>query len=209
MINLRVWQNFLVPISVTLSQGHQTTEVGQILTGTHDKVRASHPIATKLLRYTPLVKISTWLNSGGIISVTFSNNLFHKISNAFFPYRTFYLSYLRNGWCETKRKWVNWMLHWLGYLWPWPLILNFQCQIVSWEWDFKVTSGICYISAKNGSIATKKRQTYWLNARPQMGSWHSNSNSNNLYQSGTKPNLFCNISNVFKNMFNVGLIIMW
>ena len=157
MINLRVWENFLVPISVTLSQGHQTTEVGQILTGTHDKVRANHPIATKLLRYTPLVKISTWLNCGGIISVIFFDNLFHKISNAFFPYRTFYLSYLRNGWCKTKRKWVNWMLRWLGCLWPWPLILNFQGQIVSWEWDFKVKSGICYISAKNGSISTTKK----------------------------------------------------
>ena len=22
-------------------------------------------------------------------------------------------------WCETLRKWVNWMLRWLGYLWPW------------------------------------------------------------------------------------------
>ena len=21
--------------------------------------------------------------------------------------------------CETLRKWVNWMLRWLGYLWPW------------------------------------------------------------------------------------------
>ena len=42
-----------------------------------------------------------------------------------------------------------------------------------------------------------------------------------IKQSGTKPNLvakilatnfgvfFCNIGNVFKNMFNVGLIIMW
>ena len=43
--------------------------------------------------------------------------------------------YLRNGrsdchgtkwtgvdsmtWCETLRKWVIWMLRWLGYLWPW------------------------------------------------------------------------------------------
>ena len=23
-----------------------------------------------------------------------------------------------------KRKWVNWMLCWLEYLWPWPLTLN-------------------------------------------------------------------------------------
>ena len=26
-----------------------------------------------------------------------------------------------------------------------------------WEWVFKVKSGICYISAKNGSIATKQK----------------------------------------------------
>ena len=26
-------------------------------------------------------------------------------------------------------------LLWLGYLWPWPLTLNFQGQIISWEWE--------------------------------------------------------------------------
>ena len=25
----------------------------------------------------------------------------------------------RMPWCETLRKWVNWMLRWPGYLWPW------------------------------------------------------------------------------------------
>ena len=25
----------------------------------------------------------------------------------------------RMTWCQTLRKWVNWMLRWLGYLWPW------------------------------------------------------------------------------------------
>ena len=25
----------------------------------------------------------------------------------------------RIPWCETLQKWVNWMLRWLGYLWPW------------------------------------------------------------------------------------------
>ena len=30
-------------------------------------------------------------------------------------------------------------------------------QIVSQEWDFKVKFGFCYISAKNGSIATKQK----------------------------------------------------
>ena len=41
----------------------------------------------------------------------------------------------RMPWCETLREWVNWTLHWLGYLWPWPLTLNFQGQIVSREWE--------------------------------------------------------------------------
>ena len=53
---------------------------------------------------------------------------------------------------------------------PLTLTLNFQGQIVCWEWDFKVKSGVCYISAKNGLIATKQKQAYRLNARPQMGS---------------------------------------
>ena len=39
----------------------------------------------------------------------------------------------RMPWCETLRQWVKWMLRWLGYLWPWPLTLNFQGQILSRE----------------------------------------------------------------------------
>ena len=30
------------------------------------------------------------------------------------------------SWYETLRKWVNWMLHWLGYLWSWPLTFKFK-----------------------------------------------------------------------------------
>ena len=41
----------------------------------------------------------------------------------------------RMPWCETLRKWVNRTLCWLGYLWPLPLTLNFQGQIVSQEWE--------------------------------------------------------------------------
>ena len=37
------------------------------------------------------------------------------------------------------------------------LNLNFQGQIVSQEWDYNVKSGICYISAKNGPFATKRK----------------------------------------------------
>ena len=42
-------------------------------------------------------------------------------------------------WCETLRKWVNWMLRWLGYLWPRPLTLNFESQIVSREWEARLS----------------------------------------------------------------------
>ena len=36
--------------------------------------------------------------------------------------------------CPDVRHQVKWTLHWLGYIWPWPLTLNFQGQIVSREW---------------------------------------------------------------------------
>ena len=71
---------FLVPISVTLGQGHQALEAGQILPCPQDSHQATevgqilpcphdifaHPIATKLKRY-PLVMLSSWLNFGEIL----------------------------------------------------------------------------------------------------------------------------------------------
>ena len=36
-------------------------------------------------------------------------------------------------------KWVNWMLSWLRYIWPRPLTLHFQGQIVSWEWKAQLS----------------------------------------------------------------------
>ena len=42
-------------------------------------------------------------------------------------------------WCETLRKWINWMLRWVEYLWPWSLTLNFQGQIVSREWEARLS----------------------------------------------------------------------
>ena len=63
------------------------------------------------------------------------------------------LPYLSQKWpdCqETKSKHIDWTL---GLkcdhrVWPWP-----------WPWPrfFKVKYGICYISAKNGPIATKQK----------------------------------------------------
>ena len=31
------------------------------------------------------------------------------------------------------------MIRWLEYLLPWPLTLNFQGQIVSWEWEARLS----------------------------------------------------------------------
>ena len=45
----------------------------------------------------------------------------------------------RMPWCETIRKWVNWTLRWLGYLWTWSLTLNSQGQIVSREWEARLS----------------------------------------------------------------------
>ena len=45
----------------------------------------------------------------------------------------------RMPWCETLRKLVGWMLRWLEYLWPWPLTLKFYGQIVSWEWEARMS----------------------------------------------------------------------
>ena len=67
---------FFLPISVTLGQGYQATEAGQILLCPQDKMRTAHPIATKRGRYIPLVMLSIWLNFGGILSETFCFDIF-------------------------------------------------------------------------------------------------------------------------------------
>ena len=59
MVNLWVWEKNLVPILVTLGQGHQAYRAGQILPCPNDNERTAHPIATKLGRYISLVMLST------------------------------------------------------------------------------------------------------------------------------------------------------
>ena len=59
------------------------------------------------------------------------------------------LLHLSQKWCdwhEMKSKYINWNLglKWDQWVWPWP-----------WPWPVKY--GICYISAKNGLIATKQK----------------------------------------------------
>ena len=72
--------------------------------------------------------------------------------------------YLSQKWSdchETNSKHIDWTQslkcnHWV-WPWPWP-----------WPWIFKVKYGICYISAKNGPIATKQ------NANISIELWASN-----------------------------------
>ena len=86
MVNLWVWEKFLVSISVTLGQGHQATEAGQIWLCSHDKVRTAHPIARQVGRYTFLVMLPTWLNFGGILSKTLFLTIFYvKFQMPFSP----------------------------------------------------------------------------------------------------------------------------
>ena len=51
---------------------------------------------------------------------------------------------------ETKSKYINWNLglNWDHQVWPWPW---------PWPWICEVKYGICYISAKNGPIARKRK----------------------------------------------------
>ena len=83
-------------------------------------------------------------SSGLTLAMTLTLNFQGQIWN---------LLYLSQKWSdchETKSKHINWTLglecdHGV-WPWPWP-----------WPWIFKVKYGICYISAKNGRIATKRK----------------------------------------------------
>ena len=57
--------------------------------------------------------------------------------------------------CHETKKHIDWNLglkcdHWV-WPWPWP-----------WPWIFKVKYRICYISAKNGPIATKRTANIFI-----------------------------------------------
>ena len=47
----------------------------------------------------------------------------------------------RMTWCETLRKWVNWMLRWVGYLWPWPLTFKVKLYLGNGRPDSHGTKG--------------------------------------------------------------------
>ena len=87
--------------------------------------------------------------SGLTLAMTLTLNFQGQIYN---------LLYLSQKWSdchETKSKHIDWTLglkcdH---LVWPWP-----------WPWPrfFKVKYRICYISAKNGPIATKRKANIWI-----------------------------------------------
>ena len=64
-------------------------------------------------------------------------------------------------WCETFRKWVHWMLHWLEYVWPWPLTLNFQGQIVTREWEAPLSWNERDVSRLDALIWNTKEKSNW------------------------------------------------
>ena len=91
-INPRVWEKFLVPISVTLGQSHQDTGAVQILPCPHDKVRTVHLIPTKN-RYIPVDMHSTWLNFGALSETLrfFSYNLCNGTSRSNMEFTIYHL----------------------------------------------------------------------------------------------------------------------
>ena len=96
-------------------------------------------------------KQTYWLNSraqmwpaGLTLAMTLTLNFQGQIWNSL------YLSQKWSDCHETKSKHINWTL---GLkcdqrVWPWPW---------PWPWISKVKYTICYISAKNGPIATKRK----------------------------------------------------
>ena len=83
--------------------------------------------------------LSTWLNFGEILielidwsAKIFFCEFFRKILNPFSPVEQFIchiLGMVGPVDVKQKRKGVNWMLSWLGYLWLWPLLtLTFDLE---------------------------------------------------------------------------------
>ena len=87
--------------------------------------------------------------SGLTLAMTLTLKFQGKIQN---------LLYLSQKWSdchETKSKHIDWTLGLIYdhgvWLWPWP-----------WPCVFKVKYRICYISAKNGQIASKRKANIWI-----------------------------------------------
>ena len=105
----------------------------------------------KIVRLPRNEKQTYWLNStaqmwpsGLTLAMTLTLNFQGQM------YNLLYLSQKWSNCHETKSKHIDWTLglkcdHQVWH-WPWP-----------WPWIFKVKYRICYISAKNGLIASKQK----------------------------------------------------
>ena len=93
---------------------------------------------------------STWLNFGEILRRIFFSEFFPLILNPFSPVEhsiCHILEMVSPIDMKQKRKWVNWMLCWLGYLWSWHLTLTF---------DLENSRSNC-ISGMGGSIVMEQK----------------------------------------------------
>ena len=90
---------------------------------------------TKLMSYILLVMIIIWLYFGGILWQNLYLSIFFYIWDGFFFKVKHYWTYLKNGWsdwCETKKRFIGWILGELCDLdlwpqpWPWFLRSNFK-----------------------------------------------------------------------------------
>ena len=172
MVNLWVWENVLVPISVTLGKCHQATEAGQILPCPHDKVRIAHLIAPKLNMNISLVILPNlnkfWRKSVKNIFV----NSFVKFQMSFSPTKHSICYTLGMvGTVDVKQKGNESTGYYTDYgtfdldLWPWILKVKLHLRngTSRSNLEFPISQ------PKMVQFARNKKQTYRLNARPQIG----------------------------------------
>ena len=132
---IRFWAIFVVTLTYIFQ--------GQIwnLLYLSQKWSDCHETKSKHIDWTLGLKCDHWVVT---LAMTLTLNFQGQIYN---------LLYLSQKWSdchETKSKHIDWILglkcdH---QVWPWPW---------PWPWIFKVKYIICYISAKNGPIATKRK----------------------------------------------------
>ena len=75
----------------------------------------------------------------------------------------------RMRWCETLRKWDNWMLCWLGYLWPWIFKVKLYLGIgglIVMEW--KGQESIACPDVKHNHYVTPRQRILLLTGSLKM-----------------------------------------
>ena len=173
MVNLWVWETFLVTISVTLAQGHQATEAGHILHCPHDKARNTESIATKLLLYLSQKWFDCHETKGKHIDWMLGLKWNHLVWPWPWPwpwifkvkYGIFYIS-AKNGPIGTKQK-AN-------------ISIKIQASIETIQFDLghnldlefsRSNMEFAISQLKMVWLPRNEKQTYRLNSRPQNWPW--------------------------------------